>query len=181
MALFKCPECNHDVSDKAAFCPNCGYKLQPEDLIRETAPAPDAPLFSTKNLYKTAYITFAVLWILLYIAVLIPTTLLGFGIGGAIWTLVFYFCFRKLITKQKLTYFSYVELFEDKISGKTYESNSAFESGTTFTLSYGDITWLDTVADNAVIIHTRSGAYSVQAYRSAEKVKNMIEERKAAL
>ena len=27
MALIKCPECNRDVSDKAATCPHCGYPL----------------------------------------------------------------------------------------------------------------------------------------------------------
>lgn len=30
MALIKCPECGREVSDKAAYCPNCGY---PVDLI----------------------------------------------------------------------------------------------------------------------------------------------------
>lgn len=28
MALIKCPECGHDVSDTASKCPNCGYELQ---------------------------------------------------------------------------------------------------------------------------------------------------------
>lgn len=27
MALLKCPECQHDVSDKAAACPHCGYPM----------------------------------------------------------------------------------------------------------------------------------------------------------
>ena len=27
MALLKCPECAHDVSDKAVSCPNCGYPI----------------------------------------------------------------------------------------------------------------------------------------------------------
>lgn len=27
MALIKCPECNHDVSDTAALCPNCGFDI----------------------------------------------------------------------------------------------------------------------------------------------------------
>lgn len=27
MALLQCPECNHDVSDKAATCPHCGYPM----------------------------------------------------------------------------------------------------------------------------------------------------------
>ena len=28
MALIKCPECGHTVSDKAKSCPNCGYALE---------------------------------------------------------------------------------------------------------------------------------------------------------
>ena len=28
MALIKCPECGHDVSDTAETCPNCGYRLK---------------------------------------------------------------------------------------------------------------------------------------------------------
>lgn len=27
MALIKCPECTHEVSDKALSCPNCGYRI----------------------------------------------------------------------------------------------------------------------------------------------------------
>lgn len=27
MAIIKCPECNHDVSDHAVSCPNCGYPI----------------------------------------------------------------------------------------------------------------------------------------------------------
>ena len=27
MALIKCPECGHQVSDKAATCPNCGVAI----------------------------------------------------------------------------------------------------------------------------------------------------------
>ena len=26
--LIKCPECNHDISDTATTCPNCGYNIQ---------------------------------------------------------------------------------------------------------------------------------------------------------
>jgi len=35
MALIKCPECGHQVSDKANACPNCGYPLlsvEPDSL-----------------------------------------------------------------------------------------------------------------------------------------------------
>lgn len=35
MALLKCPECTHDVSDKALTCPNCGY---PMNLPTSTKP-----------------------------------------------------------------------------------------------------------------------------------------------
>ena len=28
MALIKCRECGHDVSDKAVKCPNCGYPVE---------------------------------------------------------------------------------------------------------------------------------------------------------
>lgn len=28
MALIKCPECNKEISDKAASCPNCGFPIQ---------------------------------------------------------------------------------------------------------------------------------------------------------
>lgn len=36
MALIKCPECQNDVSDKATFCPRCGYPLTPvKKVIKE--------------------------------------------------------------------------------------------------------------------------------------------------
>lgn len=28
MALIKCPECSHEVSDTAPTCPHCGYQLK---------------------------------------------------------------------------------------------------------------------------------------------------------
>lgn len=33
MALTACPECGHQVSDRAASCPNCGYPLEPRAAI----------------------------------------------------------------------------------------------------------------------------------------------------
>ena len=27
MALINCPECNHEISDKAGKCPNCGFPI----------------------------------------------------------------------------------------------------------------------------------------------------------
>ncbi|HEX9901996.1 MAG TPA: zinc ribbon domain-containing protein [Acidobacteriota bacterium] len=31
MGLISCPECRHQVSDKAATCPGCGHPLKPEE------------------------------------------------------------------------------------------------------------------------------------------------------
>ncbi|MFU2207235.1 zinc ribbon domain-containing protein [Solidesulfovibrio sp. C21] len=30
MALVKCPECGHEISDKAEACPHCGYEVVQE-------------------------------------------------------------------------------------------------------------------------------------------------------
>lgn len=35
MALIKCEECNHEVSDKAKQCPYCGYKNTPKKICEE--------------------------------------------------------------------------------------------------------------------------------------------------
>lgn len=44
MALITCPECGHDMSDKAVSCPHCGYVLQPNDIAatsqKNAAPGP---------------------------------------------------------------------------------------------------------------------------------------------
>jgi len=32
MALIKCPECKHEISDSASICPNCGYPIKQKDL-----------------------------------------------------------------------------------------------------------------------------------------------------
>lgn len=33
MALIHCPECNHEVSDKAKACPNCGHPFESQPTI----------------------------------------------------------------------------------------------------------------------------------------------------
>lgn len=38
--LGKCPECNHDVSDKAEACPNCGWKVVPSEVIMKSEDEP---------------------------------------------------------------------------------------------------------------------------------------------
>ena len=62
MALFQCPECSKEISDKATTCPNCGYALLKEQ------PTPQAmPIKSKKK--KTG--CFIVLIILISVGVLI--------------------------------------------------------------------------------------------------------------
>ena len=36
MPLIKCPECGHEVSDKAFSCPNCGNPINPLHSIETT-------------------------------------------------------------------------------------------------------------------------------------------------
>lgn len=42
MALIRCPECNHEISDTAKFCPNCGYVMKQEEPVdpEPTQPEP---------------------------------------------------------------------------------------------------------------------------------------------
>jgi len=35
MALIKCKECGHEVSDKASACPNCGCPITTETIVSE--------------------------------------------------------------------------------------------------------------------------------------------------
>lgn len=43
MALIKCKECGHEVSDKASACPNCGCPLEKENICTECGqPIPDS-------------------------------------------------------------------------------------------------------------------------------------------
>lgn len=35
MAIIKCPECGHNVSDKAKSCPSCGYVLEIDPIEKD--------------------------------------------------------------------------------------------------------------------------------------------------
>ncbi|PWT83447.1 MAG: hypothetical protein C5B58_06580 [Acidobacteria bacterium] len=51
MSLISCPECQHDVSDRAAACPNCGL---PADLMTSTTFPRNPPLLPPTPLVDTA-------------------------------------------------------------------------------------------------------------------------------
>lgn len=38
MALMQCPECGHEVSDKAENCPHCGCPISPSPSVHESQP-----------------------------------------------------------------------------------------------------------------------------------------------
>jgi hypothetical protein len=73
MAIIKCPECGHEVSDKAPFCPNCGVKIagnvvppavppvQNNNEIQAAPPIPPVPPSpkkkkSNKNIWIVSFI-----------------------------------------------------------------------------------------------------------------------------
>ena len=77
MALINCPECNHNVSDTADTCPNCGYSLA---ALREK---PHVPKISTLSKKKTKGVTNSILSIIgscILIAAGIPLAALGIGV-----------------------------------------------------------------------------------------------------
>ena len=52
MALIRCPECNHDVSDTAAACPNCGYAISEMKPFEKTTTILSAPYLSKQDKKK---------------------------------------------------------------------------------------------------------------------------------
>lgn len=44
MALIKCPECNKEISDKAAVCPHCGFAIIPVNQELSTPPNDPTPV-----------------------------------------------------------------------------------------------------------------------------------------
>jgi predicted amidophosphoribosyltransferase len=42
MALFQCPECKREISDKAKHCPHCGYVLEKEQAVPPSVPPNEA-------------------------------------------------------------------------------------------------------------------------------------------
>ncbi len=51
MALIKCPECGNEVSDKAAMCPKCGYKIS---IVQENEKQPTVSKQSKKGRFVIA-------------------------------------------------------------------------------------------------------------------------------
>lgn len=78
MALIKCPECNHGVSDNADTCPNCGYNLA---ALREN---PHVPKISTLSKKKTKGVGKSIVTLIgscILIAIGIPLVTLGIGVA----------------------------------------------------------------------------------------------------
>lgn len=74
MALINCPECGHQVSDKAATCPNCGVAIagNPDIVSANGAPAPaPASAPAAKETTRKSYTIPLVAGVLAVIAVLV--------------------------------------------------------------------------------------------------------------
>ncbi len=74
MALINCPECNHEVSDQAAVCPNCGYILKTEKTTNVTSVA-SHPVKKKKKIGCLFYCT-------IIIVVLITIPIVGAVLGN---------------------------------------------------------------------------------------------------
>lgn len=74
MALINCPECNHEVSDQAATCPNCGYILKTEKTTNVTSVA-SLPAKKKKKLGCLFYCSIIIL-------VLMTITIVGAVLGN---------------------------------------------------------------------------------------------------
>lgn len=78
MALIKCPECGHEVSDKAESCPNCGYKI--------TEAKDEAPTQEQNNGKKIAL---GIILLAIFISLFVVTKRVDVLIVGALLTMAF--------------------------------------------------------------------------------------------
>lgn len=74
MSLINCPECNHEVSDQAATCPNCGYILKTEKTTNVTSVA-SLPAKKKKKLGCLFYCSIIIL-------ILMTITIVGAVLGN---------------------------------------------------------------------------------------------------
>ena len=98
--------------------------------------------------------------------------MIWFGIIFAIVISVIYFSnFRKAGLLEQ----SYIELYVNRITGVSSDKNYGYSNGTTFTINYSDITHIDDIANQEIIIHTTHGNYKAQAFNCVDKVKLIIQ------
>lgn len=182
MALINCPECNNNVSDKAETCPHCGIRLQVESTpVQQTYKATEKGklLFSTKDLYNSGYWLGMVLYLIASLILIGVFAVLGMVWVGIIFSAVISIVYWKSFSKANLLKQSYIELYENIISGVSSDKNYGYQNGTTFSINYPDITHIDDVANQEIIIHTTHGDYKAQAFNCADKVKNIIQIQKS--
>ena len=84
MAMIKCPECNHEVSDKASSCPKCGFGLASIELRKTIKENKSIGCFTTvkediavylelkKKLYSAGFLTMVKMTLLMMTIVLVP-------------------------------------------------------------------------------------------------------------
>lgn len=73
MAIIKCKECGNEISDKASFCPHCGYKRKRKNgggfgiasLVMGIVSAVYAMTSCVANYYSPKNIVYALIWTML--------------------------------------------------------------------------------------------------------------------
>lgn len=141
----------------------------------------NTPVFSTKGLYKSQYGMFVAFYNILLYAGCIIAGVVGFGVGAVVWFVLFVLLMGKTVQNQKGMRSSYVDLYDDKMCGLTSDIDKTYAKGMNFTVYYEDITHVDKIANNVVVIRTTHGDYQVQAYQCADKVVSLIEAKKQNL
>lgn len=177
MALVTCPECNNIVSDKAEICPSCGFKLQENTAFQSTYNTTNSGklLFSTKSLYDSFYVKDRVVYYVVALAIAIFAFRINF-LFGLVFLAVYLILFQKPLQKSSFLKQSYIELYENIISGRFADEKNSNPNETIFSINYLEITHIDDVANQEIVIHTPQGDYRAQAFRCADKVKNIIQQ-----
>lgn len=65
MAIVYCPECGKEISDKAEFCPQCGYISKHNNVKQDEISGYREERIRKKNLnYKVLAVAAAILWLI---------------------------------------------------------------------------------------------------------------------
>lgn len=77
MALIKCPECNHSISNTVNTCPNCGYSIA---FLQKNPHVPKISVLSKKKTKGLSKSLVSIIGSCILIAAGIPLIALGIGV-----------------------------------------------------------------------------------------------------
>ena len=96
MALLPCPDCSHDVSDRASSCPNCGGQPTPKPCERHgmipcaicKQPSPNKVVVKDIEMSFGSMMKFMIMWALAAIPALIILFIIGLVMWGALLVMI---------------------------------------------------------------------------------------------